>query len=41
VAGLTFAVALLMIVAGGVLPRVVRKPIGPSKSEAKVGSGCC
>jgi MFS family permease len=37
VAGLTFAVALLLIVAGSVLPRVVRKPMGPSKAEAKVG----
>jgi MFS transporter, FSR family, fosmidomycin resistance protein len=41
-AGLTFAVGLLVIVAGGVLPRVVRKPLGPSKptpagSETKVG----
>jgi FSR family fosmidomycin resistance protein-like MFS transporter len=38
-AGLTFAVALLMIVAGSVLPRVVRKPMGPTKAEAKVGLG--
>jgi MFS transporter, FSR family, fosmidomycin resistance protein len=38
-AGLTFAVALLMIVAGGVLPRVVRKPMGPTKADAKVGLG--
>ena len=42
VAGLTFAVAMLLIVAGSVLPRVVRKPLGPaknasSKGEAKVG----
>jgi FSR family fosmidomycin resistance protein-like MFS transporter len=36
-AGLTFATALLLIVAGGVLPRVVRKPMEPSRSEAKVG----
>ncbi len=36
-AGLTFAVALLLIVAGGVLPRVVRKPMGPSKGDAGVG----
>ncbi len=46
-AGLTFAVAILLIVAGSVLPRAVRKPLGPSKhgpaktapsrSEAKVG----
>ena len=41
-AGLTFAVGLLMIVAGSVLPRVVRKPLGPSRtaparSETKVG----
>ena len=39
VAGLTFAVALLLIVAGSVLPRVVRKPMGPSRAEAKVGLG--
>ena len=39
VAGLTFAVAILLIVAGSVLPRVVRKPMGPSKAEAKVGLG--
>lgn len=39
VAGLTFAVALLMIVAGSILPRVVRKAMEPSKSEAKVGLG--
>ena len=43
-AGLSFAVALLLIVAGSVLPRVVRKPLGPSKggpsrAEAKVGLG--
>ncbi len=38
-AGLTFAVAMLLIVAGSVLPRVVRKPMGPSKAEAKVGLG--
>ena len=38
-AGLSFAVALLLIVAGSVLPRVVRKPMGPSKAEAKVGLG--
>ncbi|HEY6719345.1 MAG TPA: MFS transporter [Reyranella sp.] len=36
-AGLSFAVALLLIVAGSVLPQVVRKPMGPSKAEAKVG----
>ncbi|CAN5873432.1 MFS transporter [soil metagenome] len=36
-AGLSFVVALVMIVAGGVLPRVVRKPMGPTKAEAKVG----
>jgi len=36
-AGLTFAVGLLMIVAGSVLPRVVRKPMAPDKSETKVG----
>ena len=39
VAGLTFAVAILLIVAGSVLPRVVRKPMGPSRAEAKVGLG--
>jgi FSR family fosmidomycin resistance protein-like MFS transporter len=38
-AGLSFAAALLLIVAGSVLPRVVRKPMGPSKAEAKVGLG--
>ena len=43
-AGLSFAVALLLIVAGSVLPRVVRKPLGssrggPSRAEAKVGLG--
>ena len=38
-AGLSFAVALLLIVAGSVLPRVVRKPMGPSRAEAKVGLG--
>jgi MFS transporter, FSR family, fosmidomycin resistance protein len=41
-AGLTFAVAILLIVAGSVLPRAVRKPAGPAKaapsrSAAKVG----
>ena len=36
-AGLSFAVAMLLIVAGSVLPRVVRKPMGPSKAETKVG----
>ncbi len=36
-AGLSFAVALLLIVAGGVLPRVVRKPMEPTKGAAKVG----
>ena len=41
-AGLTFAAALLLIVAGSVLPRAVRKPHAParnpsSKGEAKVG----
>ena len=36
-AGLTFAVAILLIVAGSVLPRAVRKPMGPSKAEAGVG----
>jgi len=39
VAGLTFVVAMVLIVAGSVLPRVVRKPTEPSKSEAKVGLG--
>jgi len=39
VAGLTFVVAMVLIVAGSVLPRVVRKPMEPSKSEAKVGWG--
>src|ERR1700704_5710999 len=32
VAGLTFAVAILLIVAGSVLPRAVRKPLGPSRN---------
>ena len=36
-AGLSVAVALLLVVAGGVLPRVVRKPMEPGKAEAKVG----
>jgi MFS family permease len=34
---LSFAAALLIIVAGSILPRVVRKPMEPSKAEAKVG----
>jgi FSR family fosmidomycin resistance protein-like MFS transporter len=34
---LSFAGALLIIVAGSVLPRVVRKPMEVSKSDAKVG----
>ena len=38
-AGLSFAAAMLLIVAGSVLPRVVRKPMGPSRAEAKVGLG--
>ena len=39
-AGLAFAAALLLIVAGSVLPRVVpQAPLGPSKAEAKVGLG--
>ena len=38
-AGLSFAAAILLIVAGSVLPRVVRKPMGPSRAEAKVGLG--
>ncbi len=36
-AGLSVAVALLLVVAGGVLPRVVRKPMAPGKAESKVG----
>ncbi len=36
-ASLSVAAALLLIVAGGVLPRVVRKPMGPGKAEAGVG----
>ncbi|MCA0303144.1 MAG: MFS transporter [Proteobacteria bacterium] len=36
-AGLSVAVALLLVVAGGVLPRVVRKPMEPGKAESKVG----
>ena len=45
-AGLSFAVALLLIVAGSVLPRVVRKPLGPSKGglpgpRPRSGSACC
>lgn len=37
-AGLSFAVALLVIVAGSILPRVVHKPgQQPAKSETKVG----
>jgi MFS family permease len=37
-AGLSFAVALLVIVAGSILPRVIHKPgQQPAKSEAKVG----
>ena len=37
-AGLSFAVALLVIVAGSILPRVVHKPgQQPAKGEAKVG----
>jgi len=39
-AGLSFAIALLVIVAGSVLPRVVHKPNqAPTKGEAKVGLG--
>jgi MFS transporter, FSR family, fosmidomycin resistance protein len=34
-AGLTFAVAILLIVAGSVLPRAVRKPPEPPKSASK------
>jgi MFS transporter, FSR family, fosmidomycin resistance protein len=34
---LSFAGALLIIVAGSVLPRVVRKPMAASKGDAKVG----
>lgn len=36
-AALSFASALLLIVTGSILPRAVRKPMGPSRSEAKVG----
>ncbi len=36
-AGLSIAVALLLVVAGGVLPRVVHKPMEPGKAETKVG----
>jgi MFS transporter, FSR family, fosmidomycin resistance protein len=36
-AGLSFAAALLVIVAGGILPRTVRKPMEPTKAESKVG----
>jgi MFS family permease len=36
-AGLSVAVAFLLIVAGSVLPKVVRKPMAPSGNEAKVG----
>ena len=36
-AGLSVAVALLLVVAGGVLPRVVRKPMAAGKSESGVG----
>ena len=36
-AGLSVAVALLLVVAGGVLPRVVRKPMEPGKAGAGVG----
>jgi MFS family permease len=36
-AGLSIAVALLLVVAGGVLPRVVRKPMGQTTAETKVG----
>jgi MFS transporter, FSR family, fosmidomycin resistance protein len=39
-AGLSLAVGLLVIVAGGILPRVVHKPgQQPAKSDAKVGLG--
>lgn len=34
-AGLSFAVALLIIVAGGVLPRTIPKPKSPAQSSAK------
>ena len=39
-AGLSFAIALLVIVAGSILPRVVHKPgQQPAKGETKVGLG--
>jgi len=38
-AGLTFTVGLLMIVAGSVLPRVVRKPMAAPRGESKGGLG--
>ena len=42
VAGLTFAVAMLLIVAGSVLPRVVRKPMAAFQVRApRSGSTCC
>lgn len=36
-AALTFATALLLMITGSVLPRVVRKPMEPSKGEARIG----
>jgi MFS family permease len=36
-AGLAFASALLLIVAGGLLPRAVRKSMEPPRNETKVG----
>ena len=36
-AGMSVCSALMMMVAGSILPRVVRKPMGPSKAESKVG----
>ena len=38
VAGLTFAVAILLIVAGSVLPRAVRKPPDPARSASSKGA---
>src|SRR5258708_26822976 len=34
VAGLTFAVAILLIVAASVLPRAARKPLGPAQTAS-------
>ena len=43
VAGLTFAVAILLIVAGSVLPRALRKPPDPAKSSSskEIGRASC